>query len=63
MKLEEVKVSNTLGGTEEWDTTTIPKEREVDKRRDVCELERSVCVCEGRYKSTMMFRLIRKAVV
>jgi hypothetical protein len=37
----------------------IPKEREVDKRREVCEWEGCVCVCEAIGAPS---RLIRKAV-
>ena len=39
----------------------IPKEREVDKRREVCEWEGCVCVCETVGASSML-RIIRKTV-
>jgi hypothetical protein len=42
LKLEEVKVSQTLGG----EGNGIPQDREVDKRQGVCEWEGCVCVCE-----------------
>ena len=36
LKLEGVKASHTLGGSGEWGTL-LPKEREVNRKRVVCE--------------------------
>ena len=40
LKPEDVEASNTLGGAGKG----LPKEREVERRQDVCKLRRGECV-------------------
>ena len=54
----EVKVSHTLGGAVEG----IPKKREVNRRREVCELEGCVCVYTETIGASSMLRLIHRSV-
>jgi hypothetical protein len=49
--VEPLKDSHTLGGILVDRGNGIPKESEVDKRRDVCECEG--CVCVNNYRITI----------
>jgi hypothetical protein len=39
----------------------VPKERKVDRRREICEWHGCVCVCEA-IRVSSMFRLIHRTV-
>jgi hypothetical protein len=57
LKLEDDEASHTLGGVGKG----IPKEREVDRSREVCERERYECTRES-IGATSMFRLIHRTI-